>query len=129
MLIAWAFGLSAAQSAKPTPSPQRSPETRVDSQNRIVDPVFPSTDLARLPVKSFGPRLTLQRALKIAERYARTERFSGSSYFLSEARLIQYGGDKTPREMRWLFHWASAKGPPFEITVSMSGKPSRAPSM
>jgi hypothetical protein len=71
----------------------------------------------------------MQRALKISERYLRTQRISVSSYFLSEARLIDYGGNQTPHELRWFFRWIASKRSPIEITVSMAGKPSRAPSM
>jgi hypothetical protein len=71
----------------------------------------------------------MRRALKIAERDLRTQRISISSYFLSEARLIEYGGDQTPHQLRWFFRWIGGKRPPIEITVSMAGKPSRTPSM
>jgi hypothetical protein len=52
----------------------------------------------------------MQRALKISERYLRTQWISVSSYFLSEARLIDYGGNQTPHELRWFFRWIASKG-------------------
>ena len=128
LVIVGALDVACGQSAEATPSPQPSPRPRVD-KNAIVDPVFASADLARLLVKGYQPPLTLQRALKIAEHYLRTMRIPVSSYFLLEARLIEYGGDQTPRELRWFFRWGLSKRPPVEITVSMSGKPSRSPSM
>ena len=130
-LLSCASGVALGQSAQPGPSPRPSPQPATDSQNAIVDPKTTSADIAKLPlnVKWARPRLTMQRALKISERYLRRQRISISAYFLSEARLIDYGGDRTPHELRWFFRWIASDRSSIEITVSMTGKPSRAPSM
>ena len=127
LFISCAAGVALGQSAQPSPSPQPT----VDSHNKIVDPNITQADIAKLPLNItwLRPRITMQRALKISARYLRTQRIPVSSYFLSEARLIGYGGDQAPHELRWFFRWVAAKQPPIEITVTMAGKPSRAPSM
>ncbi len=130
ILVVCAGSIALGQSQS-TASPRPSPEPSVDLQNTIVDPNITQADIARLPLnKTWArPRLTMQRALKIAERYARSQRVRISSYFLLEARMIEYGGDQAPRELRWFFRWGAPKRLPVEITVSMFGKPSRSPSM
>jgi hypothetical protein len=87
-----------------------------------------------LPIanRSFRPALTLQQALRLAERYIEKEKIKISPYYLSEARMIQYGGDKDVKEPRWYFWWVNengAMGNYVEITVSMDGKVMRLPSM
>jgi len=129
LLLSCGSGVALGQSAQPSPSPK--PEPTVDYQSANVDPNITQADIANLPLNMKGvrPRLTMQRALKISERYLRAQRILRSSYFLSEARLIDYGGDQAPHELRWFFRWIASKRPSIEITVSMAGKPSRAPSM
>ena len=85
-----------------------------------------------LPKRSFRPKLTLQRALRIAEDYIENQRIDISQYFLSEVRMIQYGGEKDVKEPRWFFVWVNdngAIGNQIEISVSMDGKVGRHPSM
>jgi hypothetical protein len=96
------------------------------------DPIVTSKQIENLPAMRVRPRITLQRALKIAESYAKKEKINLSSYFLLEARMIQYGGENNAKEVRWFFRWAnesSSTGNNLEITVSMDGKPARLPSM
>lgn len=88
-------------------------------------------DFSRLK-RNFRPKLTLQNALKIAEDYIEQSRADASNYFLVEARMIQYGGEKDVKEFRWFFVWAhesGALGSNIEITVSMDGKVEQHPSM
>jgi hypothetical protein len=96
------------------------------------DPIVTSKQIENLPVARVKPRITLQRALKIAGNYAKKEKINLSSYFLLEARMIRYGGPNNVKEVRWVFRWAnenSSTGDNLEITVSMDGKPTRLPSM
>ena len=116
------WGIAFSQSVQPTPSP--SPTT--DYENRIVDPNITPADIARLPLAVTKPRLTLQRALRIAERYTRQKRIDLSPYYLLEARMIQYGDGET-KEPRWLFRWVTPRPSTsgVEITVSMNGRATR----
>lgn len=122
-IIICVSGLTAAQT-KQSPVPIQPPPER------------PATDrqIAELPLtkRSFRPRLTLQQALKLAESYIEKEKVEITSYFLKEARMIQYGGEKEVKEPRWFFWWVNengAMGDYVEITVSMEGQVSRLPSM
>ena len=122
-IIICVSGLAVAQS-KPSPA---------STQNPQEQPVT-NRQLAELPLakRSFRPRLTLQQALKLAEGYIEKEKVALSSYFLKEARMIQYGGEKDVKEARWFFWWVNengAMGDYVEITVSMEGQVSRLPSM
>lgn len=84
------------------------------------------------PNRSFKPRITLQEALRLAEAHIEKEKINISPYFLLEARMIQYGGEKGGKEPRWFFLWVNengAIGDHVEITVSMEGKTARHPSM
>ena len=122
-IIICVSGLAVAQS-KQSPASTRNPQER---------PVT-NRQLAELPLakRSFRPRLTLQQALKLAEGYIEKEKVALSSYFLKEARMIQYGGEKDVKEPRWFFWWVNengAMGDYVEITVSMEGQVSRLPSM
>lgn len=80
----------------------------------------------------FKPKVSLQEALKHAESFIEKEKIDTSSYYLLEARMIQYGGEKDVKELRWFFRWAhenGAVGNYIEISVSMDGKIERHPSM
>ena len=88
----------------------------------------------QLPIAKggFRPRLSLQQALNLAESHIKREKINISPYFLSEARIIQYGSEKDTKEQRWYFWWVNengAMGDYVEITVSMEGKVTRLPSM
>ena len=105
-----------------TPAPNQSPEFQ-----QVFKP-----QVSELPLRrSFKPKLTLQQALKIAEAYIKREKFDTSILYLSEVRLIEYGPEKGPKELRWLFLWAheSAPGLYNQITVSMDGKVAQHPSL
>jgi hypothetical protein len=96
------------------------------------DPTVTSRQIEKFPVMRRKPRITLRRALKIAETYAKREKINLSPYFLLEARMIQYGGENNAQEIRWFFRWVNENGTTgndLEITVSMTGKASRLPSM
>jgi hypothetical protein len=89
------------------------------------------TDLS-LVRRNFRPKLTLQNALKLAEAYVEKEKINVSHYFLSEVRMIKYGGETDVKEPRWFFVWVKDNGGignQIEISVSMDGKVERHPSM
>ena len=71
------------------------------TQQRIVD--------LPLPKRSFRPKLTLQRALKLAENYIAKEKIDISPFYLYEAKYILYGS-KTNQEPCWFFWWINENG-------------------
>jgi len=74
----------------------------------------------------------MERALQIAENYAKREKIDLSHYFLYEAKLISYGSEESKKESRWFFWWVSedgALGKYVQLTVTMDGKVSIIPSM
>jgi hypothetical protein len=129
--VACLSGVTFAQSSQPSPSSRPSQDPKVNSQNASVDPILTQDQLNKLPVNKRKPRITLQNALKIAEGFSRKEKIDLSTYFLLEARMIQYGAGQKAKEPRWFFLWVTATGigGDIEITVSMEGKASRLASM
>jgi hypothetical protein len=119
-LILSCCGITFAQSTESPPTSKTAP------QGTSTGPNINLTEIKNLPVNEFRPRITLQRALKIAENYTRQQRIDLSPYYLLEARLIQYGDEKT-KQPRWLFRWVTPRPSTggVEISVSMEGKPSR----
>ncbi len=116
-------GLTVAQSRQ-SPASAQNPQEQPVTNRRIVE--------LPLAKRGFRPRLTLQQALKLAEGYIEKEKMEIASYFLLEARMIQYGGEKDVKEPRWFFWWINengAMGDYVQITVSMEGQVSRHPSM
>src|SRR5918911_2123833 len=105
-----------------------------ETNQRTQDPSVSNrqiTDLSLLK-RNFRPKLTLQSALKIAEDYIEKAKIDCSHYFLLEAGMIQYGGEKDVKEPRWFFVWVNengAMGNNIEISVSMNGKVGQHPSM
>lgn len=97
-----------------------------DSDTRLERPVTLKQILA-LPSRSAPPRLTLQRALKIAETYMKKERLGISSRYLFEARWVSY--DTDPEAGAWEFWWVSTKygSDDVRVAVSLDGKPRRLP--
>jgi hypothetical protein len=70
--------------------------------------------------------------MELAESYIEKERIDTSSYYLLEARMIQYGSEKGEKEPRWFFWWVHEKGSLgnyIQISVSMGGKVERHPTM
>lgn len=119
-----ALCLSAAALGQTTPSPT---PTRPPEGPHITGPGI--TELPTL--RSLKPKITLQKALKLAESYMKREKIKTSSHYLSEARIILFDGRLDARALRWLFVWASNSGLPvlnIQVTVSMSGKAVKLPS-
>jgi hypothetical protein len=103
--------------------PEPKPEA-LFTQQRVVD--------LPLPKPSFRPKLTLQRALQLAESYIAKEKIDLSSYYLYQAKYILYGNNDN-QEPCWFFWWVNesgALGNYIEIIVSVeTGNISRLPSM
>lgn len=96
------------------------PETRLDNPVR-------REDILALPRRRAAPRLTLQRALKIAETFIKKERLAISSCYLFEARWVSY--DTHPESGAWEFLWVSTNhgSEDIRIAVSLEGKAKRLP--
>src|SRR6185369_12436630 len=85
-------------------------------------------DVLALPRRDRVPNISLQRALKIAERFARRKHIDLSRSYLFEARLLT---DETNFETQsWHLWWVNTtRGKPdVRITVSADGKPTLLPS-
>jgi len=83
-------------------------------------------DVLALPLRDVAPRLTLQRALKIAETFVKKKRLDISSCYLFEARWMSYDTtDTTPESGAWEFWWVNIKrgSRDIRIAVSVNGKP------
>jgi hypothetical protein len=117
-------GLLFSQSGQ-EPNAEPKSEDGLLRHRRIVD--------LPLPKRGFKPKLTLQQALKIAERYVEIEKIDLSSYYLLEAKFFLYGGDV--KDPRWLFVWLNSSrviethGVDYQLTVTMDGKVNIIPSL
>ena len=62
---------------------------------------------------NFRPKITLQHALTLAEKFIETEKINISPYYLSEAKFIMFGSDydkKNTKVPAWFFHWDNEFG-------------------
>ncbi|MBA3804822.1 MAG: hypothetical protein H0X14_03805 [Acidobacteria bacterium] len=106
------------------PAPNPKPQEQSITSRQITD----------LPLlrRTFRPKITLQKALKIAESYVKKRKINVSSYYLLEARMIRYGSESGVKEPRWFFLWAHEHGVignEIQVSVSMNGKAAVHPSM
>src|SRR5215212_7924069 len=88
---------------------EQKPAPNQDSQKQPVT----SVQLSELPLpktRGFRPRITLQEAMKLAESFIAKEKINISPYFLSEARMIMYGGEKDAKQPCWFFRWVDEVG-------------------
>jgi hypothetical protein len=97
-----------------------------DEETRLSHPIT-RADILSLPRRDAAPALTLQRALKIAERFAKKQKVDLSSAYLFEAKWVSYA--TTPETGAWHFWWVSTKHsePDVRIAVSVDGKPKLLP--
>ena len=98
------------------------------AQEARPDPQTVRVDLAPQPMKP--PPVTLQQALRIAEKYIAENKIDIGRYWLQQAKLIPEGA--TMKESRWFFFWnnlGTGRGDYVEIEVDMDGHPRRRPSM
>src|SRR5215510_1064202 len=108
-LIVWSSPIVLAQ----TPPPKK-PESPASPTNQ--------QQILELPKRnSYRPRLTLQKALEIADAFISKERIDISKFYLIEAKYILYG-DKANKDPSWYFWWVNedgASGHYVEIVVSI----------
>ena len=97
----------------------------------VQEPLASQEQVVKTPmVKPQLPTISLQKALKLAEKYIRKQRIDISPYYLIEAEFIIHGEMKG--KQFWHFHYASKIGEYgsfVDIYVSMDGKASRSPLM
>jgi hypothetical protein len=84
-------------------------------------------EVLALPRRDVAPALTLQRALKIAERLTKKKKLDISAAYLFEAKWVSY--PTSPETGAWHFWWVSTKHskPDVRIAVSVDGKPTLLP--
>lgn len=97
---------------------------RSETQNQVV--------LLPIGKRKFKPKISLQRALKLAESYIEKEKIDISSFYLYQAKYILYGS-KENQKPAWHLWWVNedgALGNYVEILVLIdTGSVSRLPSM
>ena len=89
--------------------------------------------VSELPVaKGYRPKLTMQRALGLAEGYIKKQKMDISPYYLQEGKFILYG-NKDNQVPSWSFSWVNengALGDYVNIIVSIeTGNAMRLPSL
>ena len=116
-----AFGQS-AQTPAPKPQPQEQQSSDILYEN--------------IPVKrgeAFKrPKISMQRALEMAEDYIRKENIDIAPYYLREAKLVYPDPQRAPQEKYWWFWWMNETGvfgDYVEVGVAMDGRIWRIPSM
>jgi len=91
--------------------------------------------LLDIPIRSFRPKLSLQEALKTAEKFIASEKIDAEHFWLYRANFMLYGDPATPDKDKlpgWHFWWVSdsgGQGNYILIFVSMDGHCRRLPSM
>ena len=93
-----------------------------DSEMKLGRAVSPEEVLA-LPRRDVAPALTLQRALRIAERFAKRKKLDISSACLFEAKWVSHR--TYPKTGEWHFWWVSTRHskPDIQIAVPLTRKP------
>ena len=102
--------------------------TKFENKSKVVN-----KQTTEFPNESYSsrPKLTMQDAMKVMEKYIEKEKIDTSKYYLWEVKLIQYGSENEKRPA-WHFWWLSEKGGVgdyIEILVFMDKKAGRTPSM
>jgi hypothetical protein len=80
----------------------------------------------------FKPKLTLQEALKLMEKFIEKNKVDTSKYWFSSATMIQYGGENEKKQPVWFFVWMNESGTLGDyvhILVSMDGAVWQIPTM
>lgn len=103
-----------------------------NSQSEVASRVSPKQITTfRSEIYTLKPKLTLQDAIKVMQKYIEKEKIDTSKYYLWEVKLIHYGSRNEKRPV-WYFWWLSEKGGVgdyIEILVSMDKKAGQIPSM
>jgi hypothetical protein len=113
------FGVSGTAAGQTTDEKQSQSSTR---------------EIANLPVvgsRHSRPKLSLESALRIAQRSVKKNTADGSSYWLYEAHFSLYGDQNMPPEKKspcWAFRWVKDAGVgSIDMVVFMDGKPMEIP--
>jgi hypothetical protein len=98
------------------------------------EPLLEQNQIVLLPTgkRKFRPKLSLQRALKLAENYIEKEKIDISSFYLYQAKYILYGskGNQKPAWYLWWVNEDGALGNYVEILVFIdTGSVGQIPSM
>ena len=107
----------------------------VFSQEKTVEKIPPGTpELLTLPYvrSSIKPKLTLQEAMKLMDKFIEKNKIDTSKYWFSSARMIQYGGKDQKKQGVWFFEWmndSGTLGDYLHILVSMDGAVWQMPTM
>ena len=123
ILVAQTNQPSSSEPTKQEPSLEQ--KQKSETQNQIV---------LLLPTgkRKFKPKISLQRALKLAESYIEKEKIDISSFYLYQAKYILYGS-KENQKPAWHLWWVNedgALGNYVEILVFIdTGSAGRLPSM
>ena len=87
-------------------------------------------DMALIERTKEPPKLSLRKAMDIAEAHIENEKIDVSQYYLTQVKLVY--ADKGVKKPFWWFWWVKTDlviGNYVEIAVSMDGKARRLPSM
>ncbi len=90
---------SSSEPTKQEPSLEQ--KQKSETQNQIV--------LLPTGKRKFRPKISLQRALKLAESYIEKEKIDISSFYLYQAKYILYGS-KENRKPAWHLWWVNEDG-------------------
>src|SRR3954451_22427205 len=96
---------------------------RSQDDSRTLGSPIKREDVLALPSRDRAPKVSLKRALKLAERYARKENLNLSACYLFEARLLI--DETNPETQSWHFWWIRVRpnvGNDVTLVVPMSGK-------
>jgi hypothetical protein len=121
LLTAEVFGVSG------TAAGQTANEKQSQSSKREI------ADLPVVDSRHSRPKLSLESALRIAQRSVKKDTADGSSYWLYEAHFSLYGDQNMPAEKKspcWVFRWVKDIGVgSIETVVFMNGKAMEPPRM
>ena len=93
-----------------------------DQPSQLETPIS-KREILELPRRDSSPRITLRRALKIADAFIRKEKIDVSSCYLFQAKLVS-----DDKERSWRFWWVSVRrrnasmNDDVRIIVGMDGK-------
>lgn len=94
------------------------------AQSTTLSTAITKEEVLKLPRLDRPPKITLQRALKVAESFIKKEKLDLSSCYLFEARWVSSESDDS--KSYWVFWWVrllGASGKDIKVAISMEGKP------
>lgn len=112
----------AQESQKDKSRPKATPDIAVTVDTPAIEPQKISVDYPECKPKP--PKVTLQRALMIAEKHIRTEKIKVTSHYLARVLLVCDGIGEV---IRWEFTWMSEQKTKVEIDVTMNAKARQVP--